>query len=237
MTRKDSLYIALFMALAFAPVASAHFPWLVRSEDGKATLYFGETIAERTYKLPPSIAKAELMVVNDKGELDKIEVQPVESESLVGLQSVRPVAEDACIVSKVTFGIYHGSRLNYYTMHRGAALPKEVTVDTIKHELSASLIDTESGIEAIVTFQGQPVEGVEVHLYCEEGHEEAKAKNRQRGQSNLRGRSSRSGFERDHVWAQREEGGQAGRCSLRIRITLRHRYLSRTARACRKAHD
>ncbi|MEZ6079361.1 MAG: hypothetical protein R3C56_27945 [Pirellulaceae bacterium] len=37
-------------------------------EDGKAAYFFGETPADRTYKLPGSIAKAEVMSWSQEGE-------------------------------------------------------------------------------------------------------------------------------------------------------------------------
>ena len=129
---KNRILICSVLALAsLTPnFAQAHFPWLFRSDNGKATLYFGENIAERNYKLPPSIAKAELKIVNAKGDLDSIQVTAVENDLLVGLQSVETVPADACLVSQVTFGIYHGSRLNYYTLHQGGKLP--TTTETTK---------------------------------------------------------------------------------------------------------
>ena len=176
--KKSLVCSALSLAALTSSAAYAHFPWLVRSEDGKATLYFGETIAERTYKMPASIAKAEVKLLNAKGELEKVAVAPVENDSLIGLQSVEAVPADALLVSQVTFGIYHGSRLNYYTMHQGGKLPKQPVPgkEAVMKNLSAQLLDTDSGVDVIVTVQGKPLADVEVHLYCSEGHEEATAK-------------------------------------------------------------
>jgi len=185
MFRKKTLVCsALSLASLTATAAHAHFPWLVRGEDGKATLYFGETLAERTYKMPASIAKAELKIVNARGDLDTVAVTAVENDSLIGLQSVEAVAADAFLVSQVTFGIYHGSRLNYYTMHQGGKLPKESATgkesapakNAAAKDLFAHLTDTDTGVDVVVTLQGKPLADVEVHLYCAEGHEEGTAK-------------------------------------------------------------
>ena len=48
----------IFARLAIASLAtSAHapFPWLVVEQDGNASYFFAENIADRTYKLPPGV--------------------------------------------------------------------------------------------------------------------------------------------------------------------------------------
>ena len=178
-TKRILICSALTLACMTASSLQAHFPWLVRGEDGKATFFFGENLAERTYKLPPSIAQAELKMLNGKGDLSKVEVVKVENDSLVGLQTVEAVPENAFLVSDVTFGIYHGSRLSYTSMFQGGKLPTS-TASPEKNPaakgLFAHLIDTDSGVDVVVTLSGKPLEGVEVHLYCAEGEEEGKAK-------------------------------------------------------------
>ncbi len=180
MFNKRSLtYAALSLACLTANSARAHFPWIARSDDGKAVYYFGENLAERTYKLPPSIAKAELKMLSAKGDLTNVEVVKVESDSLVGLQSAEAIPGDAFLVSEVTFGIYHGSRLSYTTMFQGGKLPTAPTSpdkNPAAKGLFAHLVDTDSGVDVIVTLMGKPLEGVDVHLYCAEGHEEGEAK-------------------------------------------------------------
>ena len=71
LNKRSLLYSALSLACLSATSLQAHFPWMVRGEDGKATYFFGENLAERTYKLPPSIAAAELKMLNVKGDLAK----------------------------------------------------------------------------------------------------------------------------------------------------------------------
>ncbi len=70
--------------------------------EGKAILFFGETPADRTYKLPASIKAAKVMA-GDK----EVEVEAVESDDLIGLVSKESVGESS-LNSQVTFGIYHG---------------------------------------------------------------------------------------------------------------------------------
>ena len=179
LNKRSLLYSALSLACLSATSLQAHFPWMVRGEDGKATYFFGENLAERTYKLPPSIAAAELKMLNVKGDLAKVETVKIENDSLVGLQTVEAIPEDAFLIADATFGIYHGSRLSYTTMFQGGKLPTTPTSpekNPAVKGLFANLIDTDSGVDVIVTLMGKPLEDVEVHLYCAEGHEEGKAK-------------------------------------------------------------
>lgn len=172
-------YAALSLATITANSARAHFPWMARGEDGKAVYFFGENLAERTYKLPPSIAKAELKMLNAKSDLTNVEVVKVESDSLVGLQSAAAIPEDAFLVSEVTFGVYRGARLSYTTMFQGGKLPTTPTSpekNPAAKGLFAHLVATDFGVDVIVTLMGKPLEGVEVHLYCAEGHEEGEGK-------------------------------------------------------------
>ena len=48
----------IFARLAIASLATsahAHFPWLVVEQEGNASYFFAENIADRTYKLPPGV--------------------------------------------------------------------------------------------------------------------------------------------------------------------------------------
>lgn len=57
---KQTFSIALLLAgSSLTTAAQAHFPWLIRTPEGLAALFFGEGLADRTYKLPPAIAKAD----------------------------------------------------------------------------------------------------------------------------------------------------------------------------------
>ncbi|MEL7336481.1 MAG: hypothetical protein AAFN70_09815, partial [Planctomycetota bacterium] len=54
------VFFTLFL-LTFCTVANAHFPWVVINDKGKVEYFFGEGMTDRTYKLPGSIAGAEIM--------------------------------------------------------------------------------------------------------------------------------------------------------------------------------
>ncbi len=49
-------------------VSQARFPYLIKEKVGKAVLYFGENLADKTYKIPDSIASARLFATDAKGE-------------------------------------------------------------------------------------------------------------------------------------------------------------------------
>ena len=73
--------------------ASAHFPWLV-VEGGKANYFFGEDPSNRTYRLPPTIAKAEIMM-RSGADKSVVETKLIESEKFIGKQSVNSIPDKA----------------------------------------------------------------------------------------------------------------------------------------------
>lgn len=170
--------VALCLVAAATPVY-AHFPWLTINEEGKVQYFFGENPADCTYKLPGSIAKAEVELVTAKGIKEKLELNAVETDDFVGRTTSKAIETNSVLQSKVTFGIYHGSRLDYYTVHYGGKLPGSREA-AAKHstdlDLKAELVDTEQGVDAYVTWKGRPLADAEVQLYCEEGHQEASRK-------------------------------------------------------------
>ncbi|QDU76337.1 hypothetical protein Pan97_33850 [Bremerella volcania] len=170
--------------MAVATPAYAHFPWVIINEEGNVQYFFGENPADRTYKLPGSIAKSEVELVTAKGTKEKLELNAVEKDDFVGRTTSKPVDKASLLQSKVTFGIYHGSRLDYYTVHHGGKLPAS-REDAQKHstdlELKADLVDAEHGVDAYITWKGQPLTDADVLLFCEEGHQEASKKTDSKG--------------------------------------------------------
>lgn len=170
--------------LATASPAYAHFPWVTIDDDGKVQYFFGENPADCTYKLPGSIAKSEVAIVTPKGTSEKLDLVAVETDDFVGRSSSEPIAKDSLLQSKATFGIYHGSRLDYYTVHYGGKLPtsrEDAQKKSANLDLKAELVDTAEGVDAYVTWKGKPLTDADVLLYCEEGHEEASKKTDENG--------------------------------------------------------
>lgn len=170
--------VALCLIAAATP-AYAHFPWVTINEEGNVQYFFGENPADCTYKLPGSIAKSEVELVTVKGTKEKLELNSVETDDFVGRTTSKTIDKNSLLQSKVTFGIYHGSRLDYYTVHYGGKLPnsrKGAAKYSSDLELKAELVDTDHGVEAYITWKGQPLADADVRLFCEEGHEEASKK-------------------------------------------------------------
>ncbi|MEM9826518.1 MAG: hypothetical protein AAF958_08005 [Planctomycetota bacterium] len=166
----------LFTFLLLATVCTgvhAHFPWMMVDKEGRVEYFFGEGMTEKTYKLPGSIAKAEVMMRVD-GKLSPVKTSVVESDDFIGLRSVASVPKNADLISTTTFGVYHGAKLQYYTQHLGSEMPKKFSdcKPFAKLDLQAHAVDTDKGVEVYVLWKGKPLEGAEVKLYCDEGHEE-----------------------------------------------------------------
>lgn len=177
MKRSFTLSLVLLVSMAFGSIASAHFPWLA-VEDGKAVYFFGETPADRTYKLPASITKAEVHAMVSRSKSQKIDLKAVESDDFVGMKSAGSVDSASALVSKVTYGIYNGMRLNYYTQFQGGKLPSDPKMYQPlgkQLDLHARAVDVDGGVDIYVMWQGKPLPAAEVKLFCEDGHQEGVA--------------------------------------------------------------
>lgn len=166
------------ISLLAANSALAHFPWLIRTEDGKAAYFFGENVADRTYHLPETIAKAEVRLLSSVAEPTKLQLVAVDEDSLVGLVSKDEIPADAQLCSQVTFGIYHGARLDYYTQHQAGKLPtNREAYQPIPSplRLKAELVETQTGVDAYVSWDGKPVADAEVKLCSADGSEQGAA--------------------------------------------------------------
>jgi len=176
MKRKFYLSLVVTSLTLFGTTGNlyAHFPWLIRTEDGKAALFFGESVTDRTYKLPKSVAEAEIKLVDTEGKTTQLEVAPLESEQFVGLVSKSEVPHDQSLSTNVVFGIYQGMKLTYYASNIGKLSD---TVPTVKSETDLTVIpvDTASGIDVFVRWKGKPLANADVTLFCHEGEEEGKA--------------------------------------------------------------
>ncbi len=176
-TIKSCVWLGSLCLLA-SSTAVAHFPWLVRTEDGKAAYFFGENLADRTYHLPESIAKAEVQLLAQGQAPAPLQLVAVDTDSLVGLVSKDKVPADAQLCSQVTFGVYHGARLDYYTQHHAGKLPQGRGADQAKEHtlrLSAELVATPTGVDAYVSWDGKPLADAEVKLHSADGSAQGQA--------------------------------------------------------------
>ncbi|MEM6978340.1 MAG: hypothetical protein AAF539_01650 [Planctomycetota bacterium] len=170
-------FLGIVGLLTICSVASAHFPWMTVDSDGNVEYFFGEGLTDRTYKLPGGIAEASI-TMRDDGKTATVETTTVETDDFVGKRSVAAVPKSADLVSQATFGVYHGAKLQYYTQHLGGTMPTafadcEPFADM---ELQVHAVDADGGVDVYVLWQGKPLAGADVRLYCAEGHEEGDGK-------------------------------------------------------------
>jgi hypothetical protein len=210
MKRKQFLSLALasLSLLGTQGDLYAHFPWLIRTEDGKAVLFFGESVTDRTYKLPESIAQAEIKIVDDQGKSTRLESTPTQSEELVGLISNTQVPSDQWLCTHVVFGTYQGMKLTYYASNL-AKLPDNVT--TLKSEMDLTVIpvDTATGVDVFVQWKGKPLPNVNVTLICHKGEEEGKETTDESGKVSFSDEQVESGLNAVMVGYQIESVGSA----------------------------
>ncbi|QDV23725.1 Kelch repeat-containing protein [Aureliella helgolandensis] len=171
------LQIIVVAALAFGVLANrsqAHFPWLAQTAEGQPCYFFGEDPSDRTYKLPDSVVNATIQLLQADGEPQTLNFEVVENDDFMGKISAEKLPPNATLVSQVTFGIFRGSRLNYYTLHQSGAIPTSrdayKTIDsTLK--LSCQLVATETGLDVYLLWDGEPLVDANVNLYSEVGNQ------------------------------------------------------------------
>ena len=174
---------ATLLAAVSCNVAEAHFPWLIIDQEGRARYFFGETPADRTYKMPESIADAKVFSMRDGRRTDELKLEKQESDDFIGLQSAGPVDREATLSSTVNYGIYHGSKLQYYSIYQGKldAAELENAANPYPQDFKARAVRSGEGIEILVTFKNEPLADAEVTLYDGKGEEQAKAKTDKQG--------------------------------------------------------
>lgn len=176
--------LALLLLVGLAGQANAHFPWLIVDTDGKPALFFGEAPTDRTYKLPVSIAKSKIQIVDGKGKTSDLASEVVESDKFVGIVGNKPAPKNSTLVCRATYGIYHGSRLNYYAAHYGGKIPAKADQSSAEKsplDLYANLLKTDDGVQVQVLWKGKPLKAAKVTLFCKEGHEEGAAETNEKG--------------------------------------------------------
>ncbi len=181
---KSLMAASIILAGFLKPTAHAHFAWLSTDENGRAVYYFGETVAQRNYKLPEKMADIEVFQETLSG-LKSVTMSKVESEGFIGKRSDTSLPNDAKLSAKVTYGIHGGAKLDYYTQHVAGPLPRSFadygkTFDSLA--LNALVIDTDDGVKVRVHWKGKPQSDAEVLLFCEDGDEEGKQKTNEAGE-------------------------------------------------------
>ncbi len=166
--------------------ASAHFPWLVRSADNQAQMFFGEGLNDRTYQLPLSIAQAEILQIDAHGKSQKLKTTVVEQNDLVGLVSAEAVPADCILVANTTYGLFRGSKLQYTALSLGQlrsdtasyVLPKELA-------LKATVIAASPGIDIAVTWEDKPLSGAKIQLCDVDAKQTAEVETNEAGRATI----------------------------------------------------
>ena len=153
-----------------ASQAQAHFPWLAVDGEGRALVFFGESLQERDYSLPEALAAATLNArVGD--EAAEVALETLEEDDFVGRRSEKPVAEDAVLELTAQYGIYHGMLLTYYAKEipgtTVAAWEKAGPSKGLKLDVSPKASD--EGLALLVTWEGEPLEGAGIALTDSKG--------------------------------------------------------------------
>ncbi|MBB3210430.1 N-acetylneuraminic acid mutarotase [Rhodopirellula rubra] len=169
---KHALAMTATILVLSANAAHAHFPWLSTDDEGKAVMWFGETPDDRTYPMPESIQAIQLA---SAGDSTAIATTPVNTDTLVGLQSDSPIDPEHEISGSVTYGLYHGTKLTYHVEHLSQSNPHDWPAKPREDAALQTVVRAEDdgGIEVTVLHSGKPLAETKVALYCEEGHEEA----------------------------------------------------------------
>ncbi len=158
-----SATVLLAITLASLPLASAHMAWLATDDQGHAIVWFGESPSDRTYHMPDAVASIKVY----GGSEQALEMEPINSDQLVGLRSVEPVASDIALRGSVTYGLYHGTKLTYHVMHFPTADAfRSADAKTKQLPVHAALQPSDNGgLKVLVAHQGNAKADVPVTLY------------------------------------------------------------------------
>lgn len=160
------LAVAAVLIGGLSATAHAHFPWLEVDNQGRAVVFFGESIHDRTYNLPKAIAEAKVVLHSGDENPAGVALEAVEEDELIGRRSPKPVAEDAILEATVQYGLYHGMLLTYYCKHLPgedpAAWEKRGQLESLKLDAVPSL--GEDGPKLTVTWEGKPLAGANINL-------------------------------------------------------------------------
>ncbi len=184
---KRYLQISLLSALAlssFQSIASAHFPWLVRGDEGKLLYYFSDGVGDQLYKMPATISAGSIEELTLTGKVSPIATVEVDGEDFKGRKTEDSVDKDSTFIAKATFGMHRGGKLSYISMHRGTLLPKarqSLPDAKLLPEIFAEIVDTTTGIDVFATRSGKPLAKVGVTLYGEDGSTKAKGETDEEG--------------------------------------------------------
>jgi N-acetylneuraminic acid mutarotase len=166
--------LPLLLILSIVSPAHAHFPWLDVDSDGRAVVFFGESIHDRTYSLPKAVAEAEVTLHSGEEKPAEAPLEAVEEDDLIGRRSPHAVAKDAILEATIPYGNYHGMLLTYYSKHLPgddpAAWRQRGRLDSLKLDAVPSL--GKDGPKVAVTWDGKPLAGASVTVTDSNGDQQ-----------------------------------------------------------------
>lgn len=162
---------ALLLAfLALAPAALGHMPWLSIDDDAHPRLHFGESVADREYHLPESIAGAELWQSAIDAPAKKLAMEPLEEEGFVGLAAEDGIEPRGRLTSEIVYGVYHGSKLTYCAQLFPAENPETWPQEPADEAPLQALLRVEGDKLLVTVLQdGEPLAGATATLSHEDG--------------------------------------------------------------------
>ncbi len=168
--------LALVALLAAPTLSLAHFPWLSISDEAYPRMHFGEGLADTEYHLPESIGAAELWQSAIDAPAKKLAVETVEEDGFIGLEGEDPIEPRGRVTSQVVYGVYHGSKLNYYAQLFPAENPATWPQEPAEDVALQALLKVE-GDKLVVTvlLNGEPLAGAKATLSNEEGEKSVNA--------------------------------------------------------------
>jgi len=192
--------LGIFVAVLLSTSAArAHFIWLKSSltdAGTRAVISFGESAFEEDYNLPESVESCSLWwrgaQTADKGALNAesldaeslnkgggekthpLVTERVETDDRIVLEASLPSGDPRVLEATCTYGLYHGSLLQYYAKHIHCKSAEELGNFGPSKSLKLDLVprNTEAGIELTVYWEGQPLPDVKLTLAARGSDEE-----------------------------------------------------------------
>ena len=166
--------------------ATAHFPWIYVTDESYPRLYFNESLAERDYHLPETIAAAEVRQDAIDAPAKLLTMGELDDEGYVGLEGDSPIEPRGRVSTTVVYGNYHGSKLVYYAQHFPAASPESWPQEPKESDGLQALMGVD-GDRLVVTVMrdGEPLAGATATLTNEEGGEGVSAPTGPKGDARL----------------------------------------------------
>lgn len=184
------------LCFGIATRAEAHFPWLMLDDGGRALYFFGENIADRAYHLPESLTATKVYRLDADGQKQAVELAAVKTDTFVGRRSQEAVSGRGQLYSTAVYGKYHGMKLSYSTqLVLGTDSAQWPAKSTGKTALEAVLTESgDGGVAARIFWQGKPLAGANVRLFCAESHEEGTATTNEQGIARFAAEEVEKGF-------------------------------------------